>query len=114
LSYSLEFGEDTEKFLNRMIRYAPQSKWVVTDLPMYAFQAGLPVPPNLAVFSLKRFASGNLTEDDIVQTIQEYRPEQILLGRQEYPVIKKFLMERYTMIFTKGMVELYLRNDIAK
>lgn len=111
---SLELGEDTEKFLNRMIRYAPQSKWVVTDLPMYAFQTGLPVPPNLAVFSLKRFASGNLTEDDIVQTIQEYRPEQILLGRQEYPIIKKFLMERYTMIFTKGMVELYLRNDIAK
>jgi hypothetical protein len=111
---SLELGEDTEKFVKRMVQYAPQSKWVITDLPMYAFKSGLPVPPNLAVFSLKRFASGNLTENDIIQSIKEYNPEQILLGRQDYPLIEDFLKERYTIIYTKGMVELYLRNDIEQ
>jgi hypothetical protein len=108
-----ELGPLVERFFVRMSKYAPQTHWVVTDLPMYAFRARLPVPPNLAVFSVKRFETGNLSEVEIVDTIREYHPEQILLGRYEYPLVENFLKGRYYLIHSKDIMKLYIRNDLA-
>ena len=108
-----ELGPLTERFFTRMNKYAPETNWVVTDLPMYAFRARLPVPPNLVVFSVKRFETGNLTEQEIVDTIREYHPEQILLGRYDYPIVDKFLKGRYYLIHSKDLMKLYIRNDLA-
>jgi hypothetical protein len=110
----LELGPLAERFLVRMNKYAPRTHWVVTDLPMYAFRARLPVPPNLVVFSVKRFETGNLTEAEVIDTIREYQPEQILLGRYEYPQIEAFIDEGYYMIHSKGLLKLYIRNDLAR
>jgi 4-amino-4-deoxy-L-arabinose transferase-like glycosyltransferase len=109
----LELGPLTERFLVRMIKYAPETHWVVTDLPMYAFRARLPVPPNLVVFSVKRFETGNLTEEEVIDTIREYHPEQILLGRYDYPRVAAFLAGRYYLIHSKELMKLYIRNDLA-
>jgi len=51
---------------------------MVTDAPMYAFLTDLAVPPYLAVISGKRIASGDLTEEQIINTISQYQPEQVL------------------------------------
>lgn len=110
---SLDLGPLAERFLIRMTKYAPQTRWVVTDLPMYAFRARLPVPPNLVVFSVKRFETGRLTEQEVIDTIRAYRPEQVLLGRYEYPQIDRYLKGRYYLIHSKGLMKLYLRNDLA-
>jgi hypothetical protein len=57
------------------------NSWIFTDVPMYAFRANLNVPPEMAVFSRKRWRSGNLSQQRLCKIIQDYRPEQILLGR---------------------------------
>ena len=110
----LNLGMEREKILATIIRHAPETKWIVTDLPMYAFRARLSVPPNLAVFSQKRFLTGSLTEQDVIDTIQEYQPEQILLGRQTYPVIEEHLENGYYLYFMTRDEEarLYFRNDL--
>lgn len=110
----LEIGPIQEKFLTRMLKYASETKWVVTDLPMYAFRAQLPVPPNLAVFSRKRVVTGNLTEPDVLATIQDWQPEQVLLGRETYPLIQPYLADHYRLILVDDDVRLYVRNDIGR
>jgi hypothetical protein len=55
--------------------------WVFTDRPIYAFQAGLGVPPQIAVLSIKRLFSGTITEDDLLGVLRTYHPEYVLLER---------------------------------
>jgi hypothetical protein len=108
----LDLGPITEKFLFKMIDHAPETNWVVTDLPMYAFRARLPVPPHLAVFSLKRIETGSLTEAEVEATVREYMPEQVLLGRFIYPSLEAFLEQHYRVIHSKEGMKLYLRKDL--
>jgi hypothetical protein len=100
------------KFLRYLRQYAPQTRWLVTDLPMFAFYADLPVPPNLVVFSSKRVETGELTEEEVLKTIQEYRPEQILLGRFEFPSLRRHLKEQYRLVQARELYELYVSKDI--
>jgi hypothetical protein len=109
----LEISAGQETLLKKMILHAPETRWVVTDLPMYAFRSRLPVPPYLAAFTMKRYQTGELTEQNIIDTVQEYQPEQILLGRGEYPLVEQFLQKEYRMIYMVGnSVKLFLRNDL--
>jgi hypothetical protein len=91
--------------------YAPDTHWMVTDMPMFAFRFNLPVPPNLVVFSSKRFRTGLLTEEEVLETIQDYHPEQILIG-EKTPSLKPYLTEYYHLVYTRRNVILYVRNDI--
>jgi hypothetical protein len=99
------------RFMKRMERYSPETEWVVTDLPMYAFRVGLPVPPNLAVFTSKRVASGNIDEEAVIDTIKELKPRQVLMGRFQFPELEAYLMENYQLILSRGDQHLYLRVD---
>jgi hypothetical protein len=91
--------------------YAPDTHWMVTDIPIFAFRFGLPVPPNLIVFSLKRVRSELLTEKEILETIQDYHPEQILVG-EKTPGLGPYLAQYYHLVYTRRNVDLYIRNDI--
>ncbi len=62
-------------------QYKHSTRWMFTDRPIYAFYAGLYVPPEIAVISYKRLNSGQLTTKYMLSILQTYRPEQILLGR---------------------------------
>src|SRR3990170_2927205 len=97
----VELGPDKEAFLRKMIKFAPQTEWVVTDLPMYAFRAGLPVPPELAVFSLKRVETGNLDGGQVLAMVIKYDPEQVLIGRFEFPMLEQYLAENYRLVEIK-------------
>src|SRR5207249_2860828 len=44
--------------LKQIDRLKPFTKFIYTDEPIYSFHAGIPMPPNLAVISLKRLWSG--------------------------------------------------------
>ena len=103
-----------ERFMKRIEAYAPQTKWMVTDEPMFAFRAGISVPPNLAVISWKRFAAGDLTADEILQTLLQLRPEQVLFGRFDLPKINQYLMENYRETLEWEEMKLYVRNDLQK
>jgi hypothetical protein len=89
----VEYSED-EEILALMSEYAHLTNWVYTDRPMFAFRTQLPVPPHLAVLSKKRIAAGVLTEDQILEILVEYEPEQVLSGRLDLPVIQEYLSTR--------------------
>lgn len=108
----LAIGPNQDRVLRRMARYAPRTNWVVTDVPMYAFRTGLPVPPNLAVFSQKRVVSGLLTEGQVIDTVNEYQPEQVILGRFKFPALEGHLQDDYYLIYSDNEVKLYIRKDI--
>jgi len=101
-----------QMFLTKMTNHAPETRWVVTDLPIYAFRVGLPVPPYLAVSSGKRFVTGALTEEDLINFVKEYNPEQILTGYNVYPNLEKYLENDYRLLYTRGKRRLYLRKDL--
>jgi hypothetical protein len=88
---------------------------MVTDLPMIAFRAGIPVPPELAVISGKRFAAGELSEQEIIDEVKQYQPEQVLIGRFELPLLEQYLTGSYLPILDReGELRLYVRADLLR
>ena len=59
---------------------ASRGRWIFTDRVIYAFWAELLVPPELAVIPLKRRWSGIVTKEYIVDCLERYRPQCIVLS----------------------------------
>jgi 4-amino-4-deoxy-L-arabinose transferase-like glycosyltransferase len=100
------------KVLRVMGEYVDRTNWIMTDAPMYAFRVQRPVPPNLATFSSKRLATGSLTPEDILTSMREYHPEQVLIARFEIPALERYLQENYTLILSVEYFRLFIRNDL--
>lgn len=101
------------KVLETMNEYADRTNWIMTDMPMYAFRIHKPVPPILATFSQKRLVTGSLTEDDVLTSMREYQPEQVLMARFEIPSLEAYLKDHYTLILSVEFFRLFIRNDLA-
>jgi 4-amino-4-deoxy-L-arabinose transferase-like glycosyltransferase len=101
-----------DRIMKKIEQFAPQTNWMVTDLPMYAFRSRIPVPPELAVMSWKRFTSSNLNDAEVLRIIQLYRPEQIIFGRFDFPLLKEYLRENYHIIYERDKLKLYLLKTI--
>jgi hypothetical protein len=112
--FSLRATAGKLKVLRVMSEYVDQTDWIMTDMPMYAFRVGRPVPPNVATFSSKRLATGSLTEEDILTAMRDYNPEQVLMARFEIPSLEAYLQEKYTLILSVEFFRLFLRNDIRR
>jgi 4-amino-4-deoxy-L-arabinose transferase-like glycosyltransferase len=108
----LKLSREKIEFLWLMNDYAPQTHWVVTDTPMYAFRARLPVPPNLAAFTSKRVQTGNLTEGELFETMRAYQPEQVMMGRFDFPELQSYLNARYNLLLDQLDMRLYIRKDL--
>ena len=109
----LALGIKDAETLALMSNYAPQTKWIVTDSPMFAFRCRLPVPPELAVFSSKRILAGLIMEEEITEAIQQYHPEQVLFTKHVFPEVEKYLLENdYTIIQSYQDTRLYLQHDM--
>jgi hypothetical protein len=92
--------------------YADETTLMVTDRPMFAFRTGIAVPPELAVFSGKRFLSGSLTEKDIIRVIRSTNPEQVALTRFSMPDVSAYLADNYQLTFIYRNNQLFIRNDL--
>jgi hypothetical protein len=69
------------------------------------------VPPFLAVFSSKRLQTGELSDADILSTLEAYQPEMILRGRFDLPIVDEFMRTRnYRRIDESYHYRLYLRQ----
>lgn len=99
--------------LSKMNDYADETHWIVTDLPIFAFWLRKPVPPELAVFTSKRLRSGNLTEQEVIDVIIAYKPEQVMLGRFEMHSVYEYLDENYQQVYDKNQYVLYVRPDLT-
>jgi hypothetical protein len=82
-----------------------------TDRPILAFLSGIPVPPNLAVISKKRLQTGELTDDEVLATLEAYSPEMILKGRFDIPAVDEYMRIRnFVRIDETLKYRLYLRR----
>lgn len=108
----LKLRREKIEFLWLMNDYAPQTHWVVTDTPMYAFRARLPVPPNLAAFTSKRVNTGNLAEAELLETMRAYQPEQVMMGRFDFPELQAYLNAHYNLLLDQLDMRLYIRKDL--
>ena len=76
-----------------------QTRWVVTDLQIYPFAAGLLSPPELVVTSSKRRDTGAMSDELVLDVLQRYRPEQVLLGRLDFgPMVTQFVDANYHLV----------------
>jgi len=100
------------KVLKTMSKYINQTKWIVTDMPMYAFRVHRPVPPDLATFSQKRLVIGSLTDKDIIADMLTYHPEQVLMARFTIPALETYLQKNYTLVLSVEFFRLFIRNDL--
>lgn len=105
--------QDERSILDLMRQYSPDTNWVVTDMPYFAHTIGKNVPPNLATFSTKMMRSGAITSNQVLVTIEETRPEQVLLGRISIKQVNNYLAENYVLVYEAEIGKLYIRPDIA-
>jgi hypothetical protein len=120
---SLQGGRPTEvenealssALLESVVTYAPQTHWMLTDRPMYAFRAGLLVPPEIAVFSLKRVENNEIDGIELAGLLQTYEPEQILFTRYETSRFNLMIPQNYRRVSAPEPDTMYyLRDDIKR
>jgi hypothetical protein len=90
--------------------YAGQPGWVFTDRPIYAFRAGLSVPPPSTVLTVKRMRSAGVSDREMAAVIESYRPELVVLERfrPDYgPVFRAALSARYEPLWTSPTAEVW-------
>jgi hypothetical protein len=95
-------------------KYSQQTQWMATDLPMYAFRAGMLVPPEMAVVSRKRLVAGDFPDQELVAILKKYNPELVMLDRFDYPGVQAILESNYDMKYTRFNKHLYVRNEVSK
>ena len=107
--------------MNLVTSYKQQTRWIFTDRPIYAFYAGLSVPPEIAVMSRKRFRSGNLTFDDLLTILQRYHPEQIVLSKYIDDIkgnvkLRTYIEQNYSKTYSNltDRIEHYIDKQIAQ
>jgi len=89
-------------------------QWVVTDLGMDAYRAGVLVPPELAVYSSKRWISGYLPPELIISVIQDRRPSQIMFNWLPLdPKVKQFLDSSSYVRMIWSTHPHYIRSDLV-
>jgi hypothetical protein len=103
-----------DKLLKKIDQYAPQTNWMLTDTPMFAFRSGLKVPPNLVVISWKRLAAGDLDEKEILNTLETLKPEQVLFSRFQFNTLNKYLADNYDLVLERenNKTRFYIRKDL--
>jgi hypothetical protein len=93
------------QLMQLVLKYKDSTKWVFTDRPIYAFYAGLSVPPEMAVISSKRINSGQLTNQEMLAVLKKYHPEQIVIARIHSqiisdPNISNYINKYYTKTYS--------------
>ena len=100
------------EMLNHIQEHQTETKWLFTDYPIYGFYADLNIPPEIAVFSKKRLLSGHLSVEELTNTLNQYQPEQVVLGR--FPEVREMLREplenHYIQTYANSTGVHYLRK----
>jgi len=106
--------------LAAMQPYAGATTMVLTDSPIYAFQAGLPCVPELAVVSIKRMKTGNLLPANVLDALAGYAPEQVLLtdrfSAATVAALQTAMRDRYALVYSTATppARLYIRSDVVQ
>ena len=87
-----------------------------SDQPIYSFYSDLPMPPQLAILSLKRFWTGDLNNARLTSELQTMRPGLILLlSTQSVQLPYQELLDReYKLVYQDGENRLFAHESISK
>ncbi len=101
--------------LSRIHRYQPFTKYMFTSEEIYSFHAGIPMPPQLAQMTLKRFWSGDMTNAKMAAELAEIKPGVILIGNQmgEIPY-QDLLQKEYRLVYQDSEHQLYVLKAISR
>lgn len=106
---------DSDPIIAKMREYAGRTHWVCSQSVIYPFHAQLKVPPELAVVTLKRFWSGQITTKDIVDICRRDQPEQVVLyAEPTEDEWRHFLEHDYTLKYQDKDLILYVANRIKE
>lgn len=101
--------------LGEIERLKPFVDFIYTDESIYSFHAGIPMPPNLAVLPLKRFWSGDMTNDRVAEEMWAVKPEVILLRNDTREVPFQDLIDaEYRVVYQDADHRLYTKKSLAK
>ena len=94
--------------------FKPWTQWFYSNGQLFAFVAGVPLPPELAVVSMKRIISGALTEEGIVEILRRYDPEQLVVARNvgHWEPVVQYMEDRYVLNFEVGRYQHFVRRDV--
>ena len=101
----------SEKIVLDMVNNAGADDWIVTDRPMYAFRAGLLVPPQIAVLTGKRLRTGRIDEAMLMQAVGDYQAREVLLARFEWETLGKLLAEDFQATSYDKRRTLFVRKE---
>jgi 4-amino-4-deoxy-L-arabinose transferase-like glycosyltransferase len=96
----------------KMRQYAERTHWAYADPVIYPFHAQITVPPELAIVMLKRFWSGQITIEAIVDACYHRHVEQLVLPAVPGAEWKDLLNREYTWVCTEGGWSLYVSKSI--
>ena len=101
--------------LKEIERFKPFTTFLFTDRAIYCFHSGIPVPPRLAVLSLKRFWAGDLTTAQLVAELESVKPGLMLLANDTRELAYQELLNReYQLVYQDGANRLYAHRSIAR
>ena len=103
---------DSDPIIAKMREHAPATRWVYVqfDNEIYAFQSHLLMPPELAMVSMKRFWSGQISTEEIIATCCRYQPGQILLHQNTVTAEWMSFLTDYELVYQDKTFNLYTRK----
>jgi hypothetical protein len=101
--------------LKEIERFKPFTQFMFADQPIYSFHSGIPVPPRLAILSLKRFWTGEMSNARIVSELDATRPGLMLLGNDPGErCFQELLNTHYQLVYEDAANRLYALKSIAR
>jgi hypothetical protein len=103
------YNEEVAAFIRQ--GFAGRPGWVFTDRPIYAFRAGLSVPPPIAALTVKRMRSAALSDPEMAAVLDSYLPDVVVLERflPDYgPDFRSTLAAGYEPVLMSSTTEAWL------
>jgi len=102
----------SSRIVTTMRQYADRTHWAYAERVIYPFHAQVLVPPELAVIVLKRFWSGQITDEGIVAACKRYHAEQLILTDTPSAEWTELLASQYVLACTENDSTLYVAKSI--
>jgi hypothetical protein len=105
---------DDSEWVQFLRPFRGKVKWAFSPQSIFVFHAGLSVPPKLAVLSLKRFWTGQISVARIRSLLQEYQPEVIAVDhRHDQGPLHCVRELNYQLVCEGRECLLYVRTDFT-